>query len=490
MISQKLADARSYEERYGNAIPKEKRPEYHLSPYIGWMNDPNGFSFHNGMYHLFYQYYPYDTKWGPMHWGHAVSKDLLHWEYLPAALAPDTEHDNAGCFSGGAADLPDGRHLLMYTGVISTDDVRKNLQVQCLAVEENGEYRKYEQNPVLDQSDLPEGSDPCDFRDPKLTRKPDGTYSCMTVGRNAKGLGQLLYYKSPDGFHWSFDRVIVENDGTYGKMWECPDYFELDGKYVFLVSPMDMLKTETFYSGNATIAMVGSRTEDGTFVPEKVMPVDYGLDFYATQTLLTEDGRRIMVAWMQNWDSIMDTGEDMPWTGSVTVPRELHVKNGHLYQTPIRELESLRGERVFIEKAEIHDPVSFEGVQGRVYDLTLQIHPSDGQFSKFDIRIAEQDGIYTSIVYRPKENRLAFDRSSSGTRRSVAHIRKMHNIHEMEDGLKLRILLDRYSCEVFINDGEQVMTHRIQTDPSIGGISFRCDGTAVVDIEGYSLENA
>ena len=469
MISQKLADARAYEERYGNAIPKEKRPEYHLSPYIGWMNDPNGFSFHNGMYHLFYQYYPYDTKWGPMHWGHAVSKDLLHWEYLPAALAPDTEHDNAGCFSGGAADLPDGRHLLMYTGVISTDD---------------------EQNPVLDQSDLPEGSDPCDFRDPKLFRKPDGTYGCLTVGRNANGLGQLLYYKSPDGFHWSFDRVIVENDGTYGKMWECPDYFELDGKYVFLVSPMDMLKTETFYSGNATIAMVGSRTDDGTFVPEKVMPVDYGLDFYATQTLLAEDGRRIMVAWMQNWDSIMDTGEDMPWTGSVTVPRELHVKDGHLYQTPIRELESLRGERVFIEKAEIHDPVSFEGVQGRVYDLTLQIHPYDGQFSKFDIRIAEQDGIYTSIVYRPKENRLAFDRSSSGTRRSVAHIRKMHNIHETEDGLKLRILLDRYSCEVFINDGEQVMTHRIQTDPSIGGISFRCDGTAVVDIEGYSLENA
>ena len=110
-----LQNARAYEARHGAAIPAAERPAYHLTPYVGWMNDPNGFSYYQGKYHLFYQYYPYKTVWGPMHWGHAVSSDLLHWEYLPTALAPDGPADKDGCFSGSAAELPDGRQLLLYT---------------------------------------------------------------------------------------------------------------------------------------------------------------------------------------------------------------------------------------------------------------------------------------------------------------------------------------------------------------------------------------
>ena len=122
MISQELQKARSYEAAKEKLIPKSDRPAFHLSSRVGWMNDPNGFSFYKGQYHLFYQYYPYGLGWNSMHWGHAVSHDLLHWSYLPAALAPDKDYDNRGCFSGSAVTLPDGRHLIAYTSV--TDEIQ------------------------------------------------------------------------------------------------------------------------------------------------------------------------------------------------------------------------------------------------------------------------------------------------------------------------------------------------------------------------------
>ena len=133
MTSQTLREARKYEEAVEKNIAKEERPEFHLCSRVGWMNDPNGFCHYNGMYHLFYQYYPYESKWGPMHWGHAVSRDLLHWEHLPAALAPDEIYDRDGCFSGSALTLPDGRHLLMYTSVIKErqeNGVIRDIQTQ------------------------------------------------------------------------------------------------------------------------------------------------------------------------------------------------------------------------------------------------------------------------------------------------------------------------------------------------------------------------
>ena len=116
-MSEMLEKARKYEDEQGKQIKAEDRPAFHISPYVGWMNDPNGFSYYRGEYHLFYQYNPYDTHWDSMHWGHVVSKDLLHWEYLPAALAPDEDYDKIGCFSGSAIELDDGRQLLMYTAV-------------------------------------------------------------------------------------------------------------------------------------------------------------------------------------------------------------------------------------------------------------------------------------------------------------------------------------------------------------------------------------
>ena len=146
-VEHSLLFARVYEQVAGGDIPRESRPVFHLTPLTGWMNDPNGFSYYHGQYHLFYQYNPYDTEWDAMHWGHAVSHDLLHWTYLPAALAPDAPYDSFGCFSGSAMELPNGKQLLMYTGVRQEGgDKGYEYQTQCLAVGDGKDYTKYEKN--------------------------------------------------------------------------------------------------------------------------------------------------------------------------------------------------------------------------------------------------------------------------------------------------------------------------------------------------------
>ena len=174
-----LQKARAYEAEHGAAISPAERPAYHMTPYVGWLNDPNGFSYYKGKYHQFYQYNPYDVRWAPMHWGHAVSTDLLHWEYLPCALAPDSPVDNGpGCFSGSATEMDDGKQLLMYTSVIAEKQPNgemRDIQTQSIAIGDGLNYEKPACNPVLTQKDLPEGFSKFDFRDPKIWREADGT---------------------------------------------------------------------------------------------------------------------------------------------------------------------------------------------------------------------------------------------------------------------------------------------------------------------------
>ena len=181
MPSEILKKARAYEAEHGAAISPAERPAYHMTPYVGWLNDPNGFSYYKGKYHQFYQYNPYDVRWAPMHWGHAVSTDLLHWEYLPCALAPDSPADNGpGCFSGSATEMDDGKQLLMYTSVIAEKQPNgemRDIQTQSIAIGDGLDYEKPACNPVLTQKDLPEGFSKFDFRDPKIWREADGTYS-------------------------------------------------------------------------------------------------------------------------------------------------------------------------------------------------------------------------------------------------------------------------------------------------------------------------
>ena len=492
-MSVALEKAHQHEEREIPKIPLDQKPAFHVAAPIGWINDPNGFSYYDGQYHLFYQYNPYEPHWGSIHWGHAVTKDFLHWEYLPAALAPDEAYDRDGCFSGSAVTLPDGRQLLMYTGVIrerTENGEYCDMQTQCIAVGDGVDYKKYEMNPVLDKTDLPAGSDVHDFRDPRMWQKEDGTYCCVVGNRPADGSGQILLYTSVDGFRWNFKSVLDANNNRFGKMWECPDFFELDGKWVLLTNPMDMLPEGfEYHNGNGTLCLIGEFDEEmGTFTEEHDQAIDYGIDFYAAQTVLTPDGRRVMIGWMQNWDACNLRDPEEKWLGQMSLPRELFLKDGRLYQRPVRELDEMRRNKVEYHNVTFSDVISLNGIRGRMVDMELTLRPGEGEklYQKFALRFAQNDQYQTAISFRPHESLLKVDRKFSGSRRAIIHQRRSL-VNSKNGELKLRVILDRFSVEVFVNDGEQVMTATMYTDQSADGISFFADGLVNMDVVKYDL---
>ena len=174
-MSEMLEKARNYETEKQVYVKKTTKPLFHVTAPTGWINDPNGFSVYDGKIHLFYQYNPYQREWGPMHWGHSVTDDMVRWEQLPAAIAPDQEYDKAGCFSGSAIEA-DGKHVLVYTGVTrvkQADGSEQERQNQCIAFGDGKDYVKYEKNPVVTGEMLPEGCSRIDFRDPKIWKEND-----------------------------------------------------------------------------------------------------------------------------------------------------------------------------------------------------------------------------------------------------------------------------------------------------------------------------
>lgn len=492
-MSQTLRDARRYEEITERKMEAEEKPGFHLAARVGWMNDPNGFSFYQGKYHLFYQYHPFNSHWGPMHWGHVVSDDLLHWEYLPAALAPDTVYDEAGCFSGSAVELADGRQLLMYTGVhkeVQEDGGVREVQAQCIAIGDGRDYEKYQGNPVLDEKDLPDGGSKYDFRDPKMWKAPDGTFRCVVGNCAPERDGQILLYSSKDGLDWKYEKILAANHGRFGKAWECPDFFELDGKQVLLTSPMDMLPQGLeYHNGNGTLCLIGTYDEiEEVFVEEQDQAIDYGIDFYAPQTLLAPDGRRIMVGWMQNWDTCNLHSPEQPWFGQMSLPRELSIVNGRLIQKPVRELEGLRGEEVRHENVTFSGLTRLDGVRGRKIDMELSIRPLDEEnmYRKFAVRFAQNDTYHTAVSFRPLESIVKIDRKFSGSRRAIIHQRRSR-VASRNGEVKLRIILDMFSVEVFVNDGEHVLSATMYTEREADGISFLVDGVATMDVVKYDL---
>ena len=494
-MSEMLEKARKYEFIQGQQIKEEERPAFHITPYVGWMNDPNGFSYYKGEYHLFYQYNPYSTHWDSMHWGHVVSKDLLHWNYVPTALAPDEDYDKFGCFSGSAIELEDGRQLLMYTSVNQEkleDGTVRDIQTQAVAVGDGKDYEKYDKNPVLTAKDLPKGASKVDFRDPKIWKGNDGNFYCVIGSRPADGSGQILLYRSKNGFEWEFVSILAKNQNRYGKMWECPDFFELDGKYVLLTSPQDMLPEGLeFHNGNGTLCIIGELDpETHTLKEQFCQGVDYGIDYYAMQTLLAPDGRRIMIAWMQNWDTCANNRIPKgKWFGQMSLPRELSIKDGRLIQKPIREIENLRTNKTEYKNVAFEDVIRLDGVDGRCVDMEITLRPADAQniYKKFAVRFAQNDTYHTAVSFRPYESVLKIDRKFSGSRRAIIHQRR--SLVNSENGeIKLRLILDRFSAEIFVNDGEHVMTATIYTDLEADGISFFADGKVEMDVTKYELK--
>lgn len=491
MTSKKLLYARNYERENSEKIPKEQRPLFHLTPYTGWMNDPNGFSFYNNKYHLFYQYNPYDTKWDSMHWGHAVSNDMLRWEYLPAVLAPDAEYDSSGCFSGSAVELPNGKQLLMYTGVHKEKGVKKELQTQCIAVGNGLDYEKYPLNPVLSAESLPKGLSPYDFRDPKIWKDNDDSYKCVVGAYKENRNGAVLLFSSDDALKWNFCGTLAESDNKSGKMWECPDFFELGDKNVLVLSSQDM-KADGYkdFDKNGVFYMLGKYTESSNnFSIEYSAPVDYGKDFYAPQTAVMPDGRRVMVGWLQNWSTVSKyRNKDFKWIGQMSLPRELFIDKGKLFQKPISELKRYRCEKVQRDNVSVCGDISFQGINGRTIDLELTIRPKDKNniFDSFTIKFAQSANSYASLNFYPKRSLLKYKAVYQSDMPMKNDEQKCYLISN-DSVLRLRIILDKYSAEIFINSGEQVLSSVLLNEPEADGISFNSDKEAILDITKYTL---
>lgn len=485
-MSDMLNKAREYEKNALENTPKDLRPAFHLASLTGWMNDPNGFSCYNGQYHLFYQYNPYSMGWASMHWAHAVTKDFVHWDYLPAALAPDMPYDAAGVFSGSAIE-DQGRHVLMYTGVSEKEgpDGKKTvIQNQCLAVGDGLDYEKWEVNPVLTSDLLPEGSSREDFRDPKLW-KEDGVYYAVAGSRSDDGSGQIPLFSSTDLKNWKLCSILDRSRNRYGRMWECPDFYPLGDGHVLMVSPQDMeAEGLEFHCGNNAIFLIGRYDKDNyQFTRSNVQAVDYGFDFYAPQTMETEDGRRIMIAWMKSWDAQI-CPEGLTWNGQMTFPRELEKRGDRIYQNPVKEIEAFRTDPVFYSDYSFSGSCVLDQVSGRQMDLTVEI--TGGDYKRFSLKFAADDRHYTEISYDPEAGILTFDRTYSGLVRDfpcVRHVAAASN----QGRIKLRLLADKYSAEVFINDGESAFTALVPTSQEAAGVSFEAEGSVTMNVEKYSI---
>ena len=421
------------------------------------------------------------------------ARDFIRWERLPIAMAPDTEYDKDGCFSGGAVEMPDGRHLLMYTGVRSQrkrNGKLESFQTQCIAIGDGVNYEKYEGNPVIRGEDLPEGGDVHDFRDPKIWRE-NGKYYAVIGNRTEDTSGSVLLYESEDAVHWKFVNKLASCHNQYGKMWECPDFFSLDGKHVLLTSPQEMSAVGLeFHPGNANICIIGTfDREQNHLMRENVQAIDYGLDFYAPQTLETYDGRRVMIGWMQNWETCGSHFQGQRFMGQMTIPRELCVRNGRLCQTPVRELENYRSTKIAYQNVMMTGEVTLPGVNGRFLDMTVTIRPGNeaSMYRWFRINVARDGEHFTSLRFKPATNIIRIDRTQSGLPCDIVNVREFP-VHSVNGELKLRLIMDRYSLEIFVNDGEQAASSVIYTPLDAKSISFSCDGTVLMDVEKYDLE--
>ena len=448
------------------------RPLWHFTPAYGWMNDPNGVIQARGEYHLFYQHHPFSTSWGPMHWGHAVSTDLFHWRHLPIALAPTPGGpDAAGAFSGSAVD-DDGVLSLVYTG-------HGEKQVQCLATSRDGRtFEKYARNPVL--AAPPEEFSAADFRDPKAWRAAGKWW--LVAGTHRAERGAALLFESDDLRAWRFKAVTAESDGTQGSMWECPDLFALDGRHVLAYSPMGL-------PSRAPLVLVGGLDyTTGRFATASRHVADFGWDFYAPQSFEDEKGRRVVIGWMENWESKSWPTKPLGWAGAMTVPRLLRLApDGTPLWSPVPEIEALRCDAVGLAPRAFgpgEEPLA--GVRGDSLDLVVEIDPGTAGTVALLVRRSDDGAQRTRVVYDRAKATLAIDRESAGAGEKGVHAAPL--ALRAGETLKLRVLVDRSSVEVFAQDGRVVLTDRVFPDSASLGAALEADGPArLVRLDAWRL---
>lgn len=460
--SNAISELETYIEEKKAEINPRYRLHYHVAPPVGWMNDPNGFSYYKGEYHLFYQFYPYDSQWGPMHWGHVTSPNLVDWKQLPTALLPEKEQ----CFSGSAV-VKDDTMVLMYTGHELTDEEPFYNETQYLAFSDDGvEFHKYEGNPVLPSA--PNGSP--DFRDPKVWKHGDHWYVVLG-SKTSDNKGRVLLYRSPDMISWEFLSVLGESTGEMGYMWECPDFFELNGKHILLMSPQGMEPQGDRYKNTyQTGYIIGSFNYDTfEFVPEvSFQEIDFGHDFYATQTT-EKDGKRYLIAWFGMWD--VPYPEDVDgWAGAMTIFRELKFVGNRILMKPVEAMTSLREETVWDGELAENVGIQFEQTGELIVNLDLS--------KNIELNIkGTNGGGQVTLRWDPEIRKVVVDREG--------------DIRQMEwlplDSVIWRIFLDASSLELFCGEGEVVFSSRIYPD---GGWQVTNLSPQTLNVVAYKLRRS
>ena len=480
------------------------RPLYHHTPLYGWMNDPNGMVYKDGEYHLYFQYNPYGSKWGNMHWGHSVSKDLIHWDHLKPAIARDTL---GHIFSGSTvvdaqntAGYGEGAMIALYT---SASD---NGQVQSMAYStDNGRtYTKYEKNPVLTPFDGLK-----DFRDPKVFwYEPDKKW-VMIVSADK----EMRFYSSNDLKSWEYMSGFGKGYGVQPNQFECPDFIQLpvDGdenrkKWVMIVN----INPGCMFGGSATEYFVGDF--DGKEFkcdskPEMTKWLDYGKDHYAAVCISNTGNRTITIPWMSNWQYANITPIKQ-YRGANGLPRELslYTKNGEIYMAAnvVKEAEGLRKETKEVADFTLEKPYQIDTLFAQndgSYELEMDINPMQAQKVGFNLMNAKGE---KAVIYLDmKENRLVMDRTESG----IVDLERQgeFNVHEKEtddhrkelsvnykndfalgtwaplslcDGKThhLNVFVDKCSVEIFVDGGRIAMTNLVFPTEAYNQLQFFAEG--------------
>lgn len=465
------------------------RPLYHFTPLYGWMNDPNGMVYNNGEYHLFFQHNPYGSKWGNMHWGHATSKDLINWEHQPGAIAPDSL---GTIFSGSAVIDKNNTAGFGTNALIAIYTSAGETQTQSIAYStDNGKtFTKYNQNPVL--------ADPAiaDFRDPKVFWHDGTNQWIMSLATSQT----ITFYGSKNMKEWTKLSEFGEGIGDHGGVWECPDLISLktpDGKtkWVLFVS----INPGGPNGGSATQYFIGD-FDGKTFTPDSLpypLWLDYGRDNYAGVTwsnIPTSDGRHLFIGWMNNWDYANNV-PIVNFKSAMTVPRELSlVNNGKhlvLANAPAKEVLGLRkSESEKITKFEVVDTYTIDKLLDNntgAYELLMTVKVEQG--NKFNFKLSNSKGEYTDFIFDIDQEKLSVDRTKSGLTDFSSNFASV-NVAPLvkKDSYQIRLLIDKASAELFINNGELVSTNIIYPNEPYNSLTIETNGkVAVEDLTIYKL---
>ena len=468
------------------ALTEVFRPQYHFTPPTNWLNDPNGMVYYDGEYHLFFQYYPEDSVWGPMHWGHAVSSDLVNWQHMPIALVPD----ELGYIYSGSAVIDwhntagFGKETMVAAFTYHNPINSRQSQAIAYSNDKGRTWTKYAGNPVI--STPPNLRD---FRDPKVIwfDKVDGQGHWVKL--LAAGTA-VLFYTSPNLIDWEPSGSFGFDQGSTSGVWETPDLFELpvDG------GPETRWVLAAGIGENGPAGGSGEQYFVGDFdgkvftnknPKETILWADFGADFYAAQSWSdVPNNRRIWLAWMNNWQ-YANKLPTSTWRGSMTIPRELSLTETEegirLIQTAVSELKQLRHIKYTWQDLTIKaDPTPLTIIRGDALEIVAEIEtPIEAE--NMGIRIRVGDGEATAIGYKPKNQTLYVDRTNAGQADFHNNFASKHTaqLKPVNGLIRLHIFVDRSSIELFANDGLVVFSEKIFPNGESVGVELFAEETAV-----------